>query len=225
MKIKNWSEEDRPREKLVSKGKAALSDAELVAILLGSGTVSLTAVDLAKTILQHVHYNLHELAKLSVHDLQKFKGIGQAKAITIVSALELGKRRKESKTPERIKITSSKHVFELMLPLLMDLPHEECWVLLLNKANYVISKKQMSRGGTDGTMVDPKLVFKLAVEELAHGVILIHNHPSGNLKPSEADRRITNKMKEYGQVTDIPLLDHLIVTNEDYLSFADEGLV
>lgn len=225
LKITHWAEEDRPREKLLLKGKMALSDAELIAILLGSGTVSVSAVELAKQILQSVDHNLNDLAKLSIKDLKKFKGIGEAKAITIVSALELGRRRKESEPTKRPRITSSQNVYEVMAPHLMDLPHEEFWVLMLNKANVVIKKEQVSMGGVSGTVADPKIIFNKAIESLASAIILIHNHPSGNLKPSQADIALTRKLKEGGKLLDIPVLDHLIFTDESYYSFADEGMM
>jgi DNA repair protein RadC len=223
LKILDWAEEDRPREKLLQKGKDALSDAELIAILLGSGTVSISAVDLAKQILLKVDNNLNELAKLQVKDLQKFKGIGEAKAITIVSALELGRRRKEAEPIKRPKILSSQTVYELMKPHLLDLHYEEFWVILLNKANVVINKQRISTGGVSGTVADPKLIFKMAFEELASGIILVHNHPSGNLQPSQADINLTQKIKEGAKFMDMQLLDHLIFTDNTYYSFADEG--
>ena len=224
-KILSWAEEDRPREKLLLKGKAALSDAELIGILLGSGTVSLSAVDLAKQILGSVDNNLTNLAKLSIKDLEKFKGIGEAKAITIVAALELGRRRKASELPQRQTITSSHDVFTLMQPHLLDLPHEEFWVVLLNRANVVMKKVQISVGGVAGTVADPKLIFKTALENLASSMILVHNHPSGNLKPSQADKDLTHKLKEAGRYLEIPILDHLIITETSYYSFADEGIL
>jgi DNA repair protein RadC len=224
-RILSWAEEDRPREKLVLKGKAALSDAELIGILLGSGTVSLSAVDLAKQILSSVDNNLTSLAKLSIKDLEKFKGIGEAKAITIVAALELGRRRKASELPQRQTITSSQDVFTLMHSHLLDLPHEEFWVVLLNRANVVMKKVQISVGGVAGTVADPKLIFKTALENLASSMILVHNHPSGNLKPSQADKDLTHKLKEAGRYLEISILDHLIITETSYFSFADEGIL
>jgi DNA repair protein RadC len=224
-KILSWAEEDRPREKLLLKGKAALSDAELLAILLGSGTVSVSAVELGKQILGSVENNLNSLAKLSVKDLERFKGIGEAKAITIVAALELGRRRKEAELPQKQQITSSKAVFNLMQSHLMDLMHEEFWVILLNRANIVIKKVQISTGGLSGTVADPKLIFKTALEHLASSVILVHNHPSGNLKPSQADKDLTQKLKQAGQLLEIPVLDHIIIAEKHYFSFADEGIL
>ena len=224
-RILSWAEEDRPREKLLLKGKAALSDAELIGILLGSGTVSLSAVDLARQILGSVDNNLNSLAKLSVKELEKFKGIGEAKAITIVAALELGRRRKAAELPTRQSVTSSADVFALMQPHLLDLPHEEFWVVLLNRANVVMKKVQISVGGVAGTVADPKLIFKAALEHLASSVILVHNHPSGNLKPSQADKDLTHKLREAGRHLEIPVLDHVIVTEKNYFSFADEGIL
>lgn len=221
--INQWAEDDRPREKLSLKGKAALSDAELLAILLGSGTVSVSAVDLAKQILASTNNNLHELAKLSLKDLMKFKGIGEAKAITIVSALELGRRRKNSEPQKRTKITSSTDVYEMMSPYLLDARREEFWVLLLNRANEVMRTEKISEGGVSGTVADPKLIFKTALDHLASSLILVHNHPSGNLKPSQADLQMTQKMKEAGKFLEIPVLDHVIFTDNGFYSFVDEG--
>ena len=223
LKITHWAEEDRPREKLLLKGRSALSDAELIGILIGSGTVSLSAVDLAKVILKDVSNDLNELARLTVDDLKKFKGIGEAKAISIVSALELGRRRKESEPNKREKIGSSEDAYKIIKPHMMDLSHEEFWVILLNRANMVIKKAPISSGGVSGTIADPKLIFKIALENLASGIILIHNHPSGNIKPSEADIQLTKKLREGGRFLDVPILDHLIFTNDQYYSFADEG--
>ncbi|HEX8546682.1 MAG TPA: DNA repair protein RadC [Cytophagaceae bacterium] len=221
--ILSWAEEDRPREKLLGKGRTALTDAELIAILLGSGTVSLTAVDVAKIILKEVNNDLHELARLSVKDLKKFKGIGEAKAITIISALELGRRRKDSEIVQKPKVSCSEDAYQYIKPDLLDLPHEEFWIILLNRANQIIKKQPVSSGGVSGTIADPKIIFKIALENLASGIILAHNHPSGNLKPSEADILLTNKLKAGGKLLDTPILDHIIFTNQSYYSFADEG--
>lgn len=223
--IKSWAEEDRPREKLLLKGKAALSDAELIGILIGSGTTKLTAVDVAKLILSAVHHDLNELAKLSVNDLKKHKGIGEARAIAIVSALELGRRRKETAVAAKNKITCSTDIYQYIKPQLLDLPHEEFWVILLNRANIVMKKVPVSIGGVAGTVADPKIIFKQAIEQLASAVILVHNHPSGNLKPSAADIALTKKMKEAGSFLDLPILDHIIFADSGYYSFADEGLL
>ncbi len=223
--ILSWAEEDRPREKLVLKGKSTLSEAELLGILIGSGTRSLSAVDVCKLILQETGNDLNQLAKLTVKDLQKFKGIGEAKAISIVAALELGRRRKEAPPAKRIKITSSQDAYDAIKPELWDQPHEEFWLLMLNRANQVIRKERSSAGGVAGTVTDPKIIFKAALQHLASSLILVHNHPSGNLKPSEADLRLTKKLKEAGALLDIPVLDHLIFTDHGYYSFADEGVL
>jgi DNA repair protein RadC len=225
MNIKSWAAEDRPREKLLLKGTSALSDTELIAILLGTGTSSMSAVDVAKNILQNVGYNLDELARLSVKDLMKIKGIGEAKAITIVSALELGRRRKESGTQEKQKLTSSTDAYDLIKGDLMDLPHEEFWVIMLNRSNRILKKHKISLGGVHGTVADPKIIFKAALEELASGIIVAHNHPSGNLTPSQQDIDLTKKLKESGKLLEIQLLDHLIVAGKNYYSFADEGVL
>lgn len=224
-RILSWAEEDRPREKLLLKGKGALSDAELIAILIGSGTRELSAVDLSKIILQKASNNLNELAKISLKDLMKIKGIGEAKAISIAAALELGRRRKDSEVVRRPKITSSKDAYEQIRSYLMDLPHEEFWILLLTRSNEVIRPVQISQGGISGTVADPKIIFKSALEHLASSMILVHNHPSGNLKPSEADKELTRRLVTSGKLLDIPVLDHLIVSELGYLSFADEGML
>lgn len=225
LNIKDWSPEDRPREKLMAKGTSALSDAELIAILIGSGTAKLSAVEVGKKVLLHVNNQLNELARLSVKELMKVKGIGEAKAITIVAALELGRRRKELDPQERPKISSSLASFDLLKGDLMDLPHEEFWVLLLNRANKLIKKKRVSEGGVSGTVADPKIIYKMALEELASGIIVAHNHPSGNLTASQSDIELTKKLKEAGKFLEIQLLDHIIVAGSKYLSFADEGLI
>jgi DNA repair protein RadC len=225
LRISQWAEEDRPREKLLLKGKTTLSDAELLAILLGTGIRSLSAVDLAKHLLQSVQYDLNELARLSVQDLIRQKGIGMAKAITIVSALELGRRRKERSSASKPRITSSEDVFELMRADLQDLPHEEFWVIILNRANRVVRKWKISSGGISGTVADPRLIFKNALEMYASSIILVHNHPSGAIKPSQADISLTKKLKQAGELMEIPVLDHLIYGEKEYFSFADEGLL
>ena len=223
--ILSWAEEDRPREKLMLKGRAALSDAELIAILIGSGTRELSAVDLSKLILHSVGNNLNELAKLSINDLMKFKGVGDAKAISIAAALELGRRRKESEVVKKAKITSSGDAYQAMRPYLLDLSHEQFWVLLLNRASEVIRPFQVSIGGVAGTVADPKIIFKSAIEYLASAIILVHNHPSGNLTPSQADLDLTKRVKEAGRLLDIPILDHLIFGDNGYYSFADKGIL
>ncbi|MFC0776822.1 DNA repair protein RadC [Flavobacterium sp. HJSW_4] len=221
--IKNWSEDDKPREKLMLKGKDVLSDAELLAILIGSGSRNESAVALSQRILASVG-GLNSLAKLSIAQLMQFKGIGEAKAVTIVAALELCARRRSEKAIELVNIKSSKRVFELMQPIIGELPHEEFWVLFLNNSNNVISKTQLSKGGIGGTTVDVRLIFKLAFEKCATALILCHNHPSGSLIPSDADKQITRKIREAGNKLDVKVLDHLIITESKYYSFVDEGI-
>lgn len=223
--IKNWSEDDQPREKLMLKGKSVLSDAELIAILIGSGSKNESAVELSKKILASVGNNLNELGKLNLSQLCNFKGIGEAKAVTIIAAMELARRRRSEEVIELTKITSSKIIFEIMQPIIGELPHEEFWVLYLNNANKVIAKNQLSKGGMTGTVVDVRIIFKSALESGAVAIVLCHNHPSGNLKPSEADKEITKKVKIAGKSLDINVLDHLIVTQNGYYSFADEGIL
>jgi len=223
--IKSWAEEDRPREKLIDKGRHALTEAELIAILIGSGNREESAVELSKRILTSVNNNLNGLGKLSVKDLCNFKGMGDAKAVTIIAALELGRRRKEMELVKKEKITTSKDVYNFMLPAMLDLPHEEFWLIMLNRSNSLIKKELISRGGIAGTVVDTKIIFKTALSHYASSIIVCHNHPSGNLKPSEADIKITNNIRAAGKIMDIPLLDHLIITEESFYSFADEGLL
>jgi len=221
--IKDWSEDDKPREKLMLKGKDTLSDAELLAILIGSGSRNESAVALSQRILATAK-NLNTLGKMSISQLMQFKGIGEAKAITIVAALELGRRQRSEDAVKIKKITSSKAVFEIMQPIIGELPHEEFWVLFLNNSNKVIYKSQLSKGGIAGTVVDMRLVFKLALENGATGLILCHNHPSGELNPSGADKQITQKIKTAGEILDVKVLDHLIITESKYYSFVDEGI-
>ncbi|MGB5417831.1 RadC family protein [Algibacter sp.] len=223
--IKNWSQDDQPREKLLYKGKAALSDAELVAILIGSGNRQESAVDLCKRILASTDNNLSALGKLTIKQLMEFKGIGEAKAISIIAALELGRRRRGEEALEKRKITSSASVFELMQPIIGELEHEEFWIIYVNNSNKVLQKNQLSKGGITGTLVDVRLVLKNALEVGATGLVLAHNHPSGTLKPSEADKQITQKLKSAAQSLDIKVLDHLIITEKAYFSFADESLL
>jgi DNA repair protein RadC len=222
--ITNWSEDDKPREKLMLKGKSVLSDAELIAILIGSGSRNESAVDLSKRILASVDHNLNALGKLSIAQLMNFKGIGEAKAISIIAAMELGRRRRSEEAVELSKITSSKAVFEVMQPIIGELPHEEFWVLFLNNSNKILFKTQLSKGGMTGTMVDVRIVFKIAFEQNATAIILTHNHPSGKLQASDADIQITKKIKTAGQQLDIPVLDHIIITENGYYSFVDEGI-
>lgn len=223
--IKYWAEDDKPREKLMLKGKSVLSDAELIAILIGSGSRNESAVQLSKRILASVDNNLNSLGKLSVKQLTNFKGIGEAKAISIVAAAELGRRRKSEENLELSKITSSKGVFEIMQPIIGELQHEEFWVLYLNNSNKVIYKIQISKGGITGTVVDTRIIYKTALEHNATSLILCHNHPSGTLQASDADKQITRKLKEAGKQLDISVLDHIIVTETSYFSFADEGIL
>ena len=223
--IKSWALDDRPREKLVVKGKNALSDAELIAILIGSGNRNESAVALSKRILNSVKGNINALAKLSVEKLMTFKGIGEAKAISIITGLELGKRRQLEIALEKPKITSSKDGFNIMQPIIGDLEHEEFWVLFLNNSNKVLAKNQISKGGLTATIVDVRLLFKQALELTSVAMIVCHNHPSGKLEPSNADKQLTQKIKQAGTTLDIKLLDHLIITEKAYFSFADEGLL
>ena len=222
--ITNWSEDDKPREKLMLKGKSVLSDAELIAILIGSGSRNESAVDLSKRILASVDTNLNALGKLSLSQLMQFKGIGEAKAISIIAALELGRRRRGEEVVELTKITSSKVIFEIMQPIIGELPHEEFWIIYMNNSNKVLSKSQLSKGGITGTLVDVRIVFKTALEIGATALILCHNHPSGTLIPSDADKQITRKLKLAGDSLEIKVLDHLIITETSYFSFADEGI-
>lgn len=222
--INQWAEDDRPREKFLLKGKSSLSDSELLAILIGSGSRNESAVQLCQRILASSQNNLNLLGKLSIQQLMNFKGIGEAKAISIAAALELGRRRREEEVIELKKITSSKAVFDIMQPLIGELPHEEFWVLFLNNSNKVIYKTQISKGGITGTIVDIRIVFKLALEHNATSIILSHNHPSGKLQASEADIQITKKIKEAGKNLDIQVLDHVIITEKSYYSFVDEGI-
>lgn len=224
--IKTWAAADRPREKMLLKGKNALSDAELLAILLGSGSREESAVQLAKRILQQANNNLNELGQTSLNDLQKHKGIGEAKAITIAAAMELGRRRQATTAIQRPSIQSSQDAFKILGALVMDLPHEEFWILILNRANKVLRTTQISSGGLAGTVVDTKKIYQRVLEcERANGIILCHNHPSGNLSPSKADLDVTKKIKAAGQVLDIQVFDHLIISGNRYLSFADEGYI
>jgi len=222
--ITTWAEADRPREKMQLIGRANLSNAELVAILLGSGSRNESAVDLAKRMLKDYEHDLNHLGKCTIEELKKFKGIGEAKAITLLAAMELGRRRQMSEVKERPQIKSSRDAFQVIAPHLLDLRHEEFWILLLNRANRVMGRECISTGGVAGTVVDAKIVFKKAIEGLACSIILCHNHPSGNLKPSQADIELTKKLRSAGKVLDCAVLDHLIVADTGYFSFADEGL-
>jgi len=225
LKITDWAVGDRPREKLIRNGTSSLSDAELLAILISSGTKDKSAVDLGRELLKMANNNLNNLGKLSISDLRKLNGIGPARAVTIAAALELGRRRKLAEAEDTIQIRSSKDVAGIFQPLLSDLAYEEFWILYLNRSNKVISRMKLSQGGISGTVTDVRIVMKKAVECLASGIILCHNHPSGNLNPSEADSKITRKIKEAGALMDIQLLDHLIISEKDYYSFADSGII
>ena len=223
--IKSWSIEDRPREKLMRKGKSTLTDAELIAIIIGAGSVKESAVDLSKRMLYSVNNSINELASLSLKQLMDFNGIGSARAISIVTALELGNRRHFEQLEEKPVVKSSSSVFHVMQPVIGDLRHEEFWVLYLNSSNKIILKKQLSKGGITGTMVDLRLIFKKAIELTSVSIIVCHNHPSGNLEPSSADTLLTKKIKEAGKTLDIKLLDHVIITQKEYFSFADNAIL
>jgi len=223
--INQWAEDDRPREKLLRYGQKILSDAELIAILLRSGTREQSAVELARLLLQKSNNNLISLSKLSVDELMRIKGIGEAKALSILAALELGLRRRHSEAIVRQSVGSSGEAFEMLYPYITDSTYEQFWLLLLNRANKRISVENVSEGGLTGTVADPKKIFRIALERNAASIILCHNHPSGNLKPSEADIKLTHKLKEAGIMLDLPVLDHLIIGDEKYYSFADNGIM
>lgn len=225
LSIKEWAEDDRPREKLLLKGKNALSDAELLAILLGSGTRRESAVQVAQRVLNENNNNLHEIARLSVNDLKKFRGIGEAKALSIVAALELGRRKKDADVPEHTVIRTSTDAYKHIVGKLSDLPHEEFWILLLNRAHKVTRTELVSRGGVSGTVADVRMMLKSAVENLASAIVLAHNHPSGNTRPSDADIQLTKKVREAALLFDIQVLDHIIVGDQSYFSFTDEGIL
>ncbi len=223
--IKFWAEDDRPREKMILKGKNSLSNTELIAILLGSGSRNESALELAKRILNKADENLNELSKFSVNELCSFKGIGMAKAINILAALEIGRRRRETEALEKPEIKNSRDTFEIIQSVLTDLNYEEFWIILLNRANKVLKKINVSEGGLSGTVADPKKIFKLALDHYASSVILCHNHPSGNITPSDADKKLTRKILRGAEYLEISILDHIIVGVENYFSFADEGII
>lgn len=223
--IREWAEADRPREKLMEQGRRALTDAELLAILIGSGSRGETAVELCRRILSDNQHTLHKLSQMEVSDLCRYKGIGEAKAITIVAALELGRRRKDEKLVEKPILNSSKRVYEYFRYRLQDLPHEEFWVLYLNTACKILDSQLIGRGGNDFTPVDIRIILRFALQIKAHSFILVHNHPSGTRAPSQADKQLTNKIIEAGKIMDIRVNDHLIFTDEGYFSFRDEGLM
>ncbi len=220
-----WAEDDRPREKMLLKGRNALSDAELLAILIGSGNRELSAVQLSQQIMAKAEYSLQNLSRMSIDQLMQFKGIGEAKAISIFAAMELARRREATQEKKKTKITSSKEVFNELRVEFSGLSHEEFYILLLNRANEVIAKQQISKGGIAGTVADGKIIFNAAIEKKASGIILAHNHPSGQLKPSEADRKLTKNLIQFGKFIDLQVLDHLIFSENNYFSFADEGLI
>ncbi len=223
--IKHWAEDDRPREKLLLKGAHSLSNAELIAILLNTGHKNKSALDLAKELLSNSKNNLNEFSKISYHELCKIKGIGSAKALTIIALIEFSKRKNNEEGIKKTKVRASKEIYYLLKEKFENLQHEEFYVIYLSRANEIISLNQLSKGGVAGTVVDTRLIFKHGVSCLASGLILAHNHPSGNLTPSEEDLKLTKKIKEVGQLMDIQVLDHLIFGQESYLSFADEGLI
>lgn len=223
--IKTWAEQDRPREKLLEKGSESLSDSELIAILLASGNAKMSAVELARHILKKYKNKLSLLGRCTADELKQFQGVGDAKAVTLLAALELGRRRKAEKSEKAQTISSSMAAYELLAPMMEDRLSEEFWILYLDRANHVIDRLRLSQGGTAATIMDVKIIIKIALEKLAHGIILSHNHPSGNLKPSKADIHVTEKIKEAARLFDIKLLDHLIIANNDYFSFNDENLI
>ena len=225
LNIKDWAVEDRPREKLLSKGPRSLSDAELIAILIGSGNIEETAVELSRRILASAENNLNELGRKSIDFLIKFQGIGEAKAVTIAAALELGKRRKEADVFNKKQITGSKDAAEYFQPMLGDLNHEEFWILLLNRGNRIIDSFMVSQGGISGTVIDVRLILKNALDKMASAIILCHNHPSGTMQASNADLNITRKIKSAAEIMDISVLDHIIIGQNNYLSLADEGML
>jgi DNA repair protein RadC len=223
--IKSWAEEDRPREKLSTQGRRALTDAELIAILIGSGSRTESAVELSKRILYHYDNDLNKLAKASIAELSNFRGIGDAKAISIIAALEIGRRRNDTETKAIETIMSSRDGYNLIRRHLVDLNHEEFWIILLGRSSRVLGKELISKGGLAGTVADPKIIFHVALQHQASGIILVHNHPSGNLKPSHQDISLTKNISAAGKMLDIQIFDHLIITDTGYFSFGDEGLL
>ncbi|MEJ1240693.1 DNA repair protein RadC [Chryseolinea sp. T2] len=223
--LRDWSPQDLPREKLLRKGTSALSDAELISLLLGSGTRSISSVELGRRVLHHANNNLHDLARMSVKDLVRVGGIGHSKAMAIVAALELGRRRRELSPESRPRLSKSADAFDLLKPFLQDIPHEEFWIILVNRANRLIKIGQISQGGVAGTVADPKIIFKMAIEELASGIILAHNHPSGNITASQADIELTRKLSAGARLLEVQVLDHIILAGQKYFSFADEGMM
>lgn len=225
MNIKSLAEEERPREKLLLRGKQSLSDAELLAIILGSGSKSESSITLAQRILSSVNHNWNELAKLTIRDLCKFNGVGKVKAIEIITSLEIGRRKSLQQALKKEKISSSKDAYNILQPIIGDLMIEEFWVIYLSRSNKILSKEKISQGGITGTMVDNRLIFKHAIELNAVSLIISHNHPSGNIQPSNSDIQITHEIKKAGNLLNITLTDHLIVTQTSFFSFADENLL
>ena len=225
LSITQWAEEDRPREKMMMHGASALSNAELLAILIGSGSAEESAVELMRKILNDYHNNLNELGKASIDELCRYKGIGLAKAISILAASELGKRRKEESVKERMAILSSKDVYECFYPMMCDLPTEECWVLLLNQASKIIDKTKISAGGLSATAVDVRCILREALLKRASAIVLCHNHPSGNIRPSKEDDLLTRYVAQASECMDIRLVDHIILTDGAFYSYADEGRI
>ena len=223
--IKSWAEEDRPRQKLSAQGRRALTDAELIAILIGSGSDNESAVELSKRILHHYDNDLNRLAKATINELCNFRGIGEAKAISIIAALEIGRRRGDTEEKPAEFIRSSRDGYNLMRRHLVDLNHEEFWMILVGRSNKVLGKELVSKGGLSNTIADPKVIFGTALQYQAAGIMLVHNHPSGNLKPSQSDLELTKRLSSAGRLLEIQILDHLIITDTGYLSFADESLM
>lgn len=223
--IKYWSEDDRPREKLMNKGRQSLSNAELLGILIGSGLKGQSAVDVGKVLLQKVDNDLHKLSKLTIEEICEVKGLGPARAVTMIAALELGRRRKSQEVAVQPKINSSKLAYDYLSSVFMDLDHEEFWIVYLSNANRIIQKKRLSTGGLTGTVVDIRLLFNEALQKKAAAIIVAHNHPSGQKKPSDNDIVLTKRIKEAGELLNIRLVDHLIYVEGSYYSFADEGML
>ena len=223
--IHQWSDDEQPREKLFHQGRHALSNTELLAILIGSGTKGKSAIDLARELMEKVENNLYDLGKMRIDQINQVNGFGLAKSAQVVAALEIGRRRSLEKPPKKTAITSSLNAFDLLKPVLLDLNHEEFWILMLNRANKVIDRTCISKGGISGTTADAKIIFEFALRAHASSIILSHNHPSGNCKPSRADIELTKKLVEGGKLIDVVVLDHLILTNDSYYSFADEGIL
>lgn len=218
-----WAENDIPAVKFLLKGSASLSDAELLSIVIGNGLPGELSLEISRQLLARCDNSLNSFWKLSVSDLQAYDGIGKSKAVQIASLFELARRRNEAEVVARCKITSSRDAYEIFRSVMGDLPYEEFWVLLMNKANKLVKKVRISEGGVSGTVVDPKKVYKIALDNHASSIILGHNHPSGNTQPSEADHKITKKLRDSGILLDIAVLDHIIVCDDRYYSFADEG--